>query len=169
MFNMRSENYPSKPVVSSQSGAVRQFDMWLKANHYQLISDGAGVDWRLRLVVLETPAKDNLAHLSWDLRLQLYTKVQVADLVRRGTLDGVKDERLIRLLGENYPLEMHMRERHIAGQHLDKVRLALAEAIQDLRQYIMGQNLHDVKRQLCCQALEQQCLFENRGFFPAEG
>jgi len=159
------DKHPRRPAVLSQTSALAEVTEWVRANKFDTIRDGDGLDWRL-LVELgpELPQKVRLTageEAPWEVRFRLEATVSGDEFVATGTLDPRSDRRTLELIDDaKLPLRMRPTIYQARGE-TDAKRL-LAEILPKFRDTMGRTSLQEVKRGLVHRWLDDQGEFSSR-------
>lgn len=138
---------PTRPAVSSLTGALAAIDAWVRDNRFDHLQDGDGQVWTLKTEVTQIPDHTDSRKLLWQIQLKLSASMTAADLIRTHALDAVKDARLLSLVADE-PVPMAMRPQVHLVPTEDEAKLLLAETLPKLKADFEGKSLISVKREL---------------------
>ena len=155
---------PTRPVVPSLMGAMSLVNAWLRDHQYDILRDGDGQAWDLKVEVEERPDPNATKGGVCRVRVLLSTKVSAGELVQTKVLSpktSPSDARLLRMIDEE-TVTLAMKPRTTMAASEDEARLWLADALPKLKAELAGKSLIAVKRDLIGRWIDE------RGRFGAE-
>lgn len=156
-----SDKPPKRPVITSLAGALTEVRHWLTENQLNEVRDGDGLAWDLAVKVVQVPDPANPKGLLWQVRLMLKTQAEVAQLLETGTLDAVKDARLIEMIAsKSIDLAMRPLTYHVASE--EAARSLLVDVLPKLKASFARNSLAEVKRNLVGRYVDEGCRFGAR-------
>lgn len=158
MYTMDKDLQPKRPVVTSLAGALTEARRWLEENQFDQVKDGDGLPWSLKLQVSQVPEPKNPKGVLWELKLHLSALVMAPLLIETGTLDALKDSRLLEMIG-NESIELKMRPLVYRAPHEDAAKTLLADILPKLKASFAKSSLSEVKRALVGRYVDDRCRF----------
>ena len=150
---------PHPPLIPSQLSASLQSEN-LRKSHNLHTYDGEGLLWQLKVAYRQKPHSQERSKLLWEVRLNLQTKVDVDSLIRTGTLDLKRDERLASMLRQYEPIHFAIRPKVITtGDEHSSLKQAKL-AIPDYLKQVENKPLNDFKRKTIYEIIEEGCQFK---------
>lgn len=154
MYSTPWDDRPSKPFITSQRHAQEEFAAWLKENDLHRLEDAEGLVWNLKVQSQELPRHDDLHAGEWRLIFLVSCLASAGDFIRTGTLDEVKDARLISLIGSQQ-VQLKMRPRQFAFKTIEDTRSFMVDYVASLRKEMKASNLQSTKRRLIGQHIHR--------------
>ena len=138
---------PTRPTVSSLTGALAAIDAWVRDHRFDSLTDADGQAWNLKTEVTQIPDAADSRKLLWQIQLKLSATVSGQDLVRTHALDIDKDARLLALVAD-HEVPMAMRPQTHVVPNEDEAKLLLAETLPKFKAEFEAKSLISVKREL---------------------
>lgn len=146
------------PVILSHLSAQQAATEWIEANDFRKLRDASGLEWTLTTRGDQIPSKEDTKILLWRLFLHLSAHPTGEVLVATGTLDPVQDRRIIHLLGSK-PIPFSLKPKTLQGESETELRRKLQEALPELKEKLLAEDFHSIKRQLVAKWLEKITTF----------
>ena len=157
MAFIQGQEKSAKPLAVFRPGAHHEFIKWIAENSWTNFFDRAGTDWVLRHNRVDTV--DALGKkLNHKVVLWLAAEVLVSQLVGQGVLDPVKDERLIRLVGDK-KITMILGRRTINANGSQGLKQGLIDYVDMARGFLSSSANIEEKRAMVIAFIERSSLF----------
>ena len=155
---MDFDRLPTRPVIKSIISAQAEWDTWLHENHFRILQDAEGLEWRLELETQQLPDPKDRHGTLWVLTLMMTSDVDVETFIRTGTLDSENDLRLIGMLRDK-KIPLRMKPMIYEAHGIKEAKDLLARILPELRENIAESGLNEIKRGLIGRWLEGQTQF----------
>jgi len=158
MYNNSNENPPKPPIITTLTAANLEVAKWQKASQFDSFVDLEGLKWNLAVVVNQVPDLHDSRKVVWRIAIKVTISITADELIETGTLDRVKDARLIGLLGTDI-IPMAMKPIVYTVKNEEQARQIVASTLPKLKANFPKNSLDETKRLLVCRWINEQAVF----------
>lgn len=156
---MHKDVDPHPPVIPSQLSAFLKSEKLRKSQIFHTY-DGEGLKWKLKIAYQQKPHDLDRNKLLWEVNLSLFATTNVEELLKTGTIDRKKDERLASMLNAHEPIKFAIRPKLISSDD-EHTSLKLAKlAIPEYLKKVENMPLNDFKRKSIYRIIDEGCRFK---------
>lgn len=158
---MQFDFRPHRPRVPSAYQATKEAELWTLHHDYRRMFDNAGLSWEAMVSSQQKSVPGELARLKWIVSFQLYSSTTADILIQTGTLDRLKDQRLIQIIGTNN-IPMYMRPYHFSGWDEQEAWKIFQSFLPKFKAQIGKLDLHAAKLRLVSRWVEAYTSFDRQ-------